>query len=81
MPHFGLMLLRTVPFWAKKFLIFKPSGFVVDPCVTSNTFKNKPVMFDMLVILFDFKDVDFKLIHSSLVSQSNCLKYGCHKCS
>ena len=69
-----------LPFWAKKFLIFKPSGFVVDPCVTSNTFKNKPVMFDMLVILFDFKDVDFKLIHSSLVSQSNCLKYGCHKC-
>ena len=69
-----------LPSWVKKFLIFRPSGFVVDPNVISNTFKNKPVYFDMLALQVDFAFVHKDDVFSSLKVVQNCINYGCTDC-
>ena len=71
---------RHLPAWVQEFLIFKPSGFVVDPNVISNTFKSKPVYFDMIALRVDFSGVDNKDIFFSLKSKKNCIEYGCIDC-
>ena len=43
--------------WARRFLKFRPSGFICDQFVDSSTFKGVP-SFDVLVIEFDFFGVD-----------------------
>ena len=71
---------QHLAFWAKRFLIFRPSGFVYDPNIISNTFKTKPVTFDMLAIQVDFSSSLGKDLFSSAVCQNNCIDYGCVKC-
>ena len=69
---------RHLPYWVSKFLLFRPSGFVVDPNVLSHTFRCSPVTFDMLALLVDFRScVDVNIFVSFV---SFCLEFGCSKC-
>ena len=70
-----------LPSWVKSFLVFRPSGFIVDPNVSSFTFKQKPVAFDMLGLVFDFSICAEENIFVSFKSASNCMKYGCARCA
>lgn len=63
--------------WSKKFLLFKPSGFISDSAIISSTFKNPPT-FDMLVILFDFSAVRRdENIFVPLIKRENCIADDC----
>ena len=68
---------RHLSVWAKKHLIFKPSGFVCDSQILSSTFKN-PTTFDMLIIKFDFEGVDEDDLFKSVSSHENCVFKDCH---
>ena len=66
--------------WAKKHLIFKPSGFVSDCQILSTTFKNPP-SFEILVIKFDFQGVQEEDLFKPFLSRENCLSIDCHMCN
>ena len=63
--------------WAKKHLVFKPSGFVCDSQILSSTFKN-PSTFDMMVIQFDFGSVEEGDLFKPVLSHENCVFNDCH---
>ena len=44
---------KHFPRWVKQFLVFKPTGFIVDEAIKSDTFRH-PVTFEILVMKFDF---------------------------
>ena len=67
---------RHLCVWAKKFLLFKPSGFICDSAIISSTFKN-PVTFDMVAILFDFSEVSSEDIFAPFVRRENCVADSC----
>ena len=69
-----------LPSWVKKFLIFRPTGFVVDPNVISHTFKCQPVSFDVIVLYFDFRSSNWENIFESFKIAENCILYGCQTC-
>ena len=66
--------------WVKKFLIFKPEGFVYDPTVLSSTFKN-PCQFEMLGLLFDFSNVKREDLFTPVVRKDFCIANFCDICS
>ena len=66
--------------WAKKHLIFKPSGFVCDDQILSTTFKNPPT-FEILVIKFDFRGVHEDDLFKPMLCKDNCILVDCHICS
>ena len=68
---------KHLPNWSKKFLLFKPSGFICDSAIISSTFKN-PTTFDMLVILFDFSEVRTEDIFVPFVRRENCIADFCN---
>ena len=68
------------PPWVSRFLLFRPSSFVVDPNVLSHTFRCKPVTFDMLALLVDFRCCNKENMFTSLAIKENCLDYGCYMC-
>ena len=70
-----------LPAWVEKFLVFRPSGFIVDPLVISYTFKCKPVTFDMLALAVNFDSIDEDSLFISVKSIPKCLKKGCNICS
>ena len=67
---------KHLPIWARKFLMFKPNGFISDSAIISRTFKNPPT-FDMLVILFDFSEVQDNDLFVSLNRRENCIADHC----
>ena len=69
-----------LPIWAKRFLIFRPSGFLWDPVLTSTAFKNPP-QFDMLAVEFNFSGLSGQEIFTSGLNVSCCLSFGCNLCS
>ena len=65
--------------WAVAYLKFQPSGFVVDPAVTSNTFRAGS--FGMLGIQFDFLGLGVRDMGVSSLNSRTCLTGGCNRCS
>ena len=63
--------------WAKKHLIFKPSGFVCDDQILSMTFKNPPT-FELLIIQFEFEGVLESDLFKPVLSHENCVYNDCH---
>lgn len=68
---------RHLPRWSRKVCKFKPSGFVVDEKIISETFR-KPT-FEMLAIAFNFKVRESELF-KSVISPFNCIYHGCQFC-
>ena len=60
-------------------LKFQPSGFVVSPAVTSNTFRAGS--FGMLGIQFDFLGLGVGDMGLSSLDARVCLAGGCNRCS
>ena len=63
---------RHLAYWVKKFLRFRPSGFISDQFVLSSCFKGKP-SFDLLVVQFDFWGISDLALRSSNKIRSSCL--------
>ena len=66
--------------WAISLLRFRPSGYIVDPCVKSSTFKYNP-SFDIVGIHFSFKGCDVDCFSRALAVPDLCLEWGCSLCS
>ena len=66
--------------WAKKFLLFKPSGFVYDDQILSGTFKS-PCAFDMMAIMFDFSNIKSEHLFIPVLRKEFCIADFCDKCS
>ena len=69
---------RHVASWGQQILRFRPSGWLWDSNIRSQTFQNPP-SFDIVVIKFDFSNVND--LNVSKVSPTNCVSFGCHRCS
>ena len=66
--------------YVRKFLPFKPTGFVYDDQVLSTTFKN-PCNFEMVAVLFDFSNRNMEDIFMPNVRKDFCIADFCDKCS
>ena len=71
---------KHFPSWVTQFLIFKPSGFVVDEAIRSSTFRN-PVKFEMLVIRFDFMCVTEEELFIPVLAKDKCIDDLCVVCN
>ena len=70
---------KHFPSWVTQFLIFRPTGFVVDEAIRSSTFRN-PVKFDILVMKFDFMGITDDELFKSVLSKDKCLDDPCVGC-
>ena len=71
---------KHFPPWVKQFLIFKPTGFIVDEAIQSSTFRS-PVNFEILVIKFDFMSVtEEEQLFIPVLSKDNCIEDKCFAC-
>ena len=71
---------KHFPVWVKQFLIFKPTGFIVDEAIRSSTFRN-PVNFEILVMKFDFMSVTEEELFIPFLSKNNCTEDICSDCN
>ena len=66
--------------WIRKFLLFKPTGFVYDDQILSSTFKN-PCNFEMIAVLFDFSNINVEDLFLPNVRKEFCIADSCDKCT
>ena len=66
--------------WALSMIRFRPEGFLWDPCIKSQTFKNNPT-FDVLAINFSFRLCEWNCFSRAAINYQLCLDWGCDLCS
>ena len=70
---------KHLPVWVRGFLRFKPSGFILDPAINSNTFRS-PIHYDLVVINFNFKNIRKEELNVPFIAPSHCFDFGCEQC-